>query len=47
MEESLLDYNTFDESSHDSLINQPNREDQPNRPVFAILKTFTDYIRIF
>lgn len=58
-EEPLLDYNTFDESvhAHQPFINtQPNPppppeqpEAEPNnyRPVFAIIKTFTDYIRIF
>lgn len=47
MEESLLDYSTFDESGNENLVNQTENENQPKRPFFAIIKIFTDYIRIF
>jgi hypothetical protein len=49
LEEPLLAYNTFEESAADESLLRPTgpSEAEENRSIFAILKTFTDYIRIF
>jgi hypothetical protein len=49
LEEPLADYNTFDDAHHmDSLFSQSTAEEPPpNRSLFAILKTFTDYMGLY
>mmetsp|Transcript_14321 Transcript_14321/g.21445 ORF Transcript_14321/g.21445 Transcript_14321/m.21445 type:complete len:157 (+) Transcript_14321:58-528(+) len=55
LDEPLCDYNTFDGQQADALEALVRRESSDevepdntqNRNVFAILKTFTDYMRIF
>jgi hypothetical protein len=46
VEEPLLDYNTFEETGGDESIVSPKSETEESRSIFAILKTFTDYIRL-